>query len=142
MARAADNRSERGLVGLLCLLGFLVVGVTSLFTSTAAHTLFLTHNSPSALAYCYLGFAVVMPLVGTCYLRMQALWRLRTLITIALTVDVVTSLCFRGALLFGWEQSLSFGLKIWYDAELVLTSLVFWGLANQLMTVRQGKRLF
>src|SRR6202171_6180626 len=142
MVHAKDSRPEKAPMALLFLLGFLAVGVTSVFTSTAANTLFLTSYDASALAYCYLGFAVVTPLVGTCYLRMQARWGLRRLIIAALAADALVLLCFRAAFLVGWDRVFSFGLKVWYDAELVLMSVVFWGLANQLLTVRQGKRLF
>lgn len=142
MRHAEDRRSEKMLVALLFLLGFLAIGMTSVFTSTAANTLFLTNFGASSLAYCYIGFAVVGPLVGACYLRLQAKWALRSLIVAALVADVVVLLCFRAALFLGGNRIFLFGLKIWYDVELVLTSLVFWGLANQLVTLRQGKRLF
>jgi ATP:ADP antiporter, AAA family len=142
MRHTENRQSEKALIALLFLLGFFAVGVTSVFTSTAANTLFLTNFDVSSLAYSYLGFAVVAPLIGTCYLRLQAKWPLRSLIVAALAVDVVVLLCFRAALFFGADRVWLFGLKVWYDAELVLTSIVFWGLANQLLTLRQGKRLF
>jgi hypothetical protein len=130
MRRAENRQSEKALIALLFLLGFLAVGVTSVFTSTAANTLFLTYFDVSSLAYCYLGFAVVAPLIGTCYLRLQAKWALRSLIVAALALDVAVLLCFRAALFFGANGVWLFGLKVWYDAELVLTSIVFWGLAR------------
>jgi HEAT repeat protein len=142
MRNAENHQSEKALVALLFLLGFLAIGVTSVFTSTAANTLFLTNFDVSSLAYCYLGFAIIVPLIGTCYLRLQAKWALRSLIVAAFAVDVIVLLCFRTALFFGADRVWLFGLRIWYDAELVLTSIAFWGLANQLMTLRQGKRLF
>jgi HEAT repeat protein len=142
MVLPQDSRSEKELVALLFLLGFLAVGVTSVFTSTAANTLFLTSYDASSLAYSYLGFAMITPLVGTCYLRMQVRWGLQRLIIAALAADAVLLLCFRVGFFLGWDRVFSFALKVWYDAELVLMSIVFWGLANQLLTVRQGKRLF
>ena len=33
-------------------------------------------------------------------------------------------------------------LPVWYEVEWVLLNLEFWGLAGNLMNVRQGKRLF
>jgi ATP:ADP antiporter, AAA family len=142
MALAQDSRSEKELAALLFLLGFLAVGVTSVFTSTTANTLFLASYDASSLAYSYLGFAVIMPLVGTCYLRLQARWGLRRVIIAALVADAILLLCFRAGFSLGWNRAFSFLLKVWYDAELVLMSVIFWGLANQLLTVRQGKRLF
>src|ERR687887_784882 len=37
---------------------------------------------------------------------------------------------------------LAFGLLCWLRVLMVLTNLVFWGLAERLFNVRQGKRLF
>src|SRR5262249_61169352 len=37
---------------------------------------------------------------------------------------------------------LAFGLLFWLRVLAVLTNLVFWGLAERLFNVRQGKRLF
>src|SRR2546427_434759 len=85
---------EAVLTRLLFAFGFLVIGVTSVFTFTAANTLFLKIHSAADLAYCYLGFAAVTPLVGLLYFRLQARVGLGVLVTLALAFDIVTLVAF------------------------------------------------
>lgn len=146
----ATPAARRGLAGLsdelrltllLFLFSFFISGVPRVYTQTAAHALFIEAYGAAALPWAYLAQALCVPLA--CYLYLQAERRL------ALGPLMVATLVSQIVALVLFHQGVAAGIPlvagasiVYFEIEFVLSSLLLWGLANQLMTLRQGKRLF
>ena len=119
------------------------VGIPRVATGTAAMALFLVQFDASNLPYVYIGAAAVIPLTGFVRLRLANHLSLTRLLAVDLAFVLVMLLLLRGALMTQpggyWVAMI---LPVWYEVEWVLLNLEFWGLAGNLMHVRQGKRLF
>ncbi len=133
---------EARLTALLFLLSFVATGIPRLFTSTASHTLFLEQYGANAMPFAYLGQAVVVPIVGQLFLRAQARLGLRELMVGTLVADLIVLVLLRLGLTLSDAPVVSLAAVVWFEVEFALSGLVLWGLANQLMTLRQGKRLY
>ena len=126
---------------LLFLFSFFISGVPRVYTQTAAHTLFIDVYGAAAMPWAYLAEALCVPLAGYLYIRAEQTFSLRTLLVGTLVSQIVALLLFRAGI--AMEVPLVAGATIvYFEIEFVLSSLLLWGLANQLMTLRQGKRLF
>lgn len=133
--------AERRLAAQLFALAFCVLGVPRVFTQTAAHALFIEAHGAAAMPWAYAAEALAVPLAGALYIAASRRVGLATLWRGTLALQVVALVLLRGALAAGW--SLAPGAAIvWFEIEFVLSSLVAWGMAHQLMTLRQGKRWF
>ncbi len=133
--------AETRLTLLLFAFSFFISGVPRVYTQTAAHTLFLNAYGSAAMPYAYLAEALCVPLAGWLYMLAERRTSFRRLVIGTLGVDILVQVGFRLAI---WLQ-LPFaaaGTIVWFEVEFVLSSLLLWGLANSLMTLRQGKRLF
>src|SRR5262249_8925989 len=94
-----------------------------------------------AMPWAYLAEAVGVPLAGYAYIRAQRALKLRALLVGTLALQIVALLLFR--VLLALQVPLVAGASIvYFEIEFVMSSLLLWGLSNQLMTLRQGKRLF
>ncbi len=132
---------EARLTCLLCVLAFLICGVPRVYTQTAAHTLFIATHGAAALPWAYLAEAACVPLAGALYIAATRRFSLRHLLLGTLASQVLALLLLRAAL--AWHTPWAAGLGIvYFEIEFVLSSLLLWGLAGQLMTLRQGKRRF
>ena len=126
---------------LLTAVSFCISGMPRLYTQTAAHTLFLEQYGAAALPYAYLGQALCVPLAGWLYMVAEHRTSLRNLLIGTLFIDMVVQIGFHLAVSFQIPYAVA-GTIVWFEMEFVLTSLCLWGLANSMMTLRQGKRLF
>lgn len=140
-ARASRLTPEVRLTILLFVLSFFIAGVPRVFTGNAAYSLFIADYGASAVPYAYIAQAVGVPIAGWLYLMAESRLKLTTLILCTLVVDV--------AVLFSFWLGMALHVPfvsaiamVWLEVEFVLSSLLLWGLANHLMTLRQGKRLF
>jgi HEAT repeat protein/ATP/ADP translocase len=133
--------AEQSLVLLLLLLSF-AMGTALVFVDVASRALFLTRFPASQLPYAYLGSAAVIPVIGLIFG-----WLQRHLTFGRLAMGMVAFLLLSLLALWGGIALVGaawpvFALMIWYRLYYAFNSLLFWGLASQLFTLRQGKRLF
>lgn len=146
----APAAGRRGLAGLsdelrltllLFLFSFFISGVPRVYTQTAAHALFIDTYGAAALPWAYLAEALCVPLAGYLYLKAEQHLSLGRLMVVTLASQIVALVLFHQGV--GAGVPLVAGASIvYFEIEFVLSSLLLWGLANQLMTLRQGKRLF
>ena len=139
--RLAALPVEWRLTGLLFALSFCISGLPRVYTQTAAHTLFIQAYGAQAMPWAYLAEALCVPLAGYAYLRFERVATLRGLLLSTLATQIVALLLFRIGIAAGWPLVAGASI-VYFEIEFVLSSLLLWGLANQLMTLRQGKRLF
>ena len=132
---------EGPLVRLVLAYGFLL-GIGRMFCAVAVSGMFLELFGAAALPYTFLGAALVVPITGLIYLRLQSRVPLARLIAGTLALLIVALLAFRVALGLGRPPALVMTLMIGYTTIYVLITLIFWGLTGQLFNLRQGKRLF
>lgn len=118
------------------------VGTTRLFTSTAAKALFLSKYPPEYLPYVYLGVAVLVPLVGILYLQLKKRIPFRYLLPLSFGFIFCIEVLFRLILVIPEWNFPALAIMVWFEIEFMLSGLAFWSLCNQLLDVRQGKRLF
>ncbi len=118
------------------------VGITRLFTSAAAKALFLSKYPPEYLAYVYLGVAVFVPLVGVLYLQLKKSIPFRYLLPLSFAFIFCIEVLFRLILVIPEWDFPALAIMVWFEIEFMLSGLAFWSLCNQLLDVRQGKRLF
>ena len=133
--------AELRLTLLLFGLSFFISGVPRVYTQTAAHALFIQAYGAQAMPWAYLAEALCVPLAGWAFLRAQRLAPLRTLLAGTLALQIVALGLFRAGVAAGVPLVAGASI-VYFEIEFVLSSLLLWGLANQLMTLRQGKRLF
>ena len=142
VANMLNLRPGEGRLAALLLALSLALGCAIVFADTAANALFLTTWGARSLPYVYLAAAVIIPLNGWVFARLQQRLALPTLLSITLGLLFVSAALLRLGLWRGSPQALVFGLVLWYRLLYVLLGLVFWGLAGRLLDLRQGKRLF
>jgi CRP-like cAMP-binding protein/ATP/ADP translocase/HEAT repeat protein len=132
---------EEKLVGC-ALLQSVFIGLPRLFTLTVASALFLERFSASNLPYVYIAGSVIVPLVGFLHLNIGKRLSFQQHQTGTFLALAVFSLAFLAILLLSDASWPIFLLLVWYDVEWSMLNLAFWGTANRVFTVRQGKRLF
>ncbi len=132
---------EIKLTALLFLFSFFIAGVPRVFTQNAAYSLFIAAYGAKAVPYAYIAQAFCVPLAGWIYLLAEHRLKLKSLLLATLSFNAIVLICFRIGLFFN-VPFVAAATIIWFEIEFVLSSLLLWGLANQLMTLRQGKRLF
>lgn len=132
---------EDRLVALVLAYGF-ALGLGRAITGIAASALFLSVFTAGDLAFAYLGSALSVPLTGLAFLRQQRRGGLPRLIAMALGLLCLSLIGFRLLLATAGGAWPAMALTIWYTVIYVVVTLAFWGVANRLLTLRQGKRLF
>lgn len=135
-------RPGEGPATLMLLIHSFFMGITLVFLETASYALFLTEFDIEYLPWVYIGSAAITAFFGFFYSKFEehlAFSRLLILTVGALLFSIVV---FYVSMLLAVTQWLVMCLIIWYNVVLVLINLEFWGLANRLLNVRQGKRLF
>lgn len=138
---AARWSAEARLTLLLFGFSFLVSGVPRVYTQTAAHTLFIAAYGAAAMPWAYLAEALCVPVAGVLYIAATRRFSLRALLVGTLGAQIAVLLLLRAGLALGWPLVAGASI-VWFEIEFVLSSLLLWGLAGQLMTLRQGKRRF
>ncbi len=133
--------AETRLTWLLFLFSFLVAGVPRVYTQTAAHALFIAAHGAAAMPWAYLAEALCVPLAGALYIAASRRFSLRALLVATLASQVIVLMLLRAGLALQWPLMAGAAI-VYFEIEFVLSSLLLWGLAGQLMTLRQGKRRF
>ncbi len=136
------RNAEIRLTLLLFLLSFFGLGLPRIFTSTAAHTLFIETYGSEFIPYAYVVEAFLIPLLGHLYIKADERLSLRWLVAGSMAIDIVVLVGMWAGFSFSSLRPVAFFGMIWFEAEFVLCSLWLWGTATQLMNLRQGKRLF
>jgi hypothetical protein len=142
LARIFHIREDEGkLVGLLMALSFLT-GLPRILGGTAAGTLFLREYNAQLLPLVYICGAMVTPLVGLAFDRLGNHISYGRLLLINLTIQLSSLLGFYLLFIQVDERWPAMIYAIWFQTFWVISGLEFWGLAGQLLNVRQAKRLF
>jgi CRP-like cAMP-binding protein/HEAT repeat protein len=126
----------------LCFLFSFFIGFPRIFTIAAANSLFLESFSAQWLPAIYVASAVLVPIVGAIYIavsRRAGLIKTRLAVLLCLALSHLTVWL---ALTFLDGPVVRVVAILLVDTEWVMGLVVFWGLANQLFTVRQSKRVF
>jgi HEAT repeat protein len=134
--------SEMQLTVRLVLFSFFGLGLPRVFTSTAAHTLFIEAYGPAMIPYAYLAEALLVPLFGHFYIHFEHKFGLKKLIAGSMAIDLTMLVALWAGFTFIEFKPVAFVGMVWFETEFVFCSLWLWGMATQLMTLRQGKRLF
>jgi HEAT repeat protein len=118
------------------------MGAALTIFDTAAYSLFLAEFSGDMLPYIYLGGAVIITVVGAILTKFEDKFTLSRWLTLLLLLLLATTVVLvLGIELFN-STWLIFLLLIWGEVAATLIDLAFWGLADRLYDIRQGKRLF
>jgi HEAT repeat protein/CRP-like cAMP-binding protein/ATP/ADP translocase len=132
---------EGELVFLLVVLSA-CMGFGRQFAQIASGTLFLAAFDVSSLPYVYIGVAVVVPIVGFVYSRLEP----RVSLTRLQALNLISQLAVFAALWIAMFRSVTqapaYLLAVWYEAAYIMTGLAMWSIAGRLLNVRQAKRLF
>ena len=126
----------------LVLFSFFGLGLPRVFTSTAAHTLFIEAYGPQLIPYAYLAEALLVPVFGHFYIHYEHKLGLKKLIAGSMAIDLVMLVMLWAGFTVVEFKPVAFIGMVWFETEFVFCSLWLWGMATQLMTLRQGKRLF
>ena len=118
------------------------MGLAGALFYTAASAVFLAAFAPTTLPYSYIASSVFVALCGLLYAKLEARMPISLLLPATLVLLVLSVVGWRLGLWLTHAAWLAFGLLCWLRVLMVLTNLVFWGLAERLFNVRQGKRLF
>ena len=129
-------------MALLTALSFLCLGLPRVVTNAAAFALFLKVFDASLLPYTYVGAAVVAPLVSSAFLRLQRRLSFTSLLIVTLLGDAAALAFFRLGMSLPGARWVVMAVTIWVEVEWMLVSLVFWGLAERALDIREAKRLF
>jgi AAA family ATP:ADP antiporter len=133
--------NELQLTLLLFLFSFLISGIPRVYTQTASYTLFIEAYGAGALPWAYLAQSICIPLAGYIYIHAERRLNLAGLQVCTLGFQVISLILFR----IGNELEIPYVAAasiVYFEIEFVFSSLLLWGLSNQLMTLRQGKRRF
>lgn len=126
---------------LLFVFAFFTSGIPRVFTQNASYSLFISAFGADAVPYAYIAQAICIPLAGWIYLLGEHRLKFRTLLIATLSIDAAALILARIGLHFGIKTVVAV-MIVWNEVEFVMSSLLLWGLANQLMTLRQGKKYF
>jgi len=118
------------------------MGLAGVFFYTAASAVFLMTFAPTMLPYVYIASAGFVALCGLLYAQLEARMPVSLLLPATLVVLMLSVVGWRLGLWLTHATWLAFGLLVWLRVLVVVTNLVFWGLAERLFNVQQGKRLF
>src|SRR6266852_847781 len=118
------------------------MGLAGVLFYTAASAVFLAAFAPTTLPYVYMASAGFVALCGFLYAKLEARLPVALLLPATLVLLVLSVIGWRLGFWLTHATWLAFGLLFWLRVLVVLTNLVFWGLAERLFNVRQGKRLF
>jgi|GEM_PF-3397838 len=138
----AGISKETRLTVFLFLLSFFGLGLPRIFTSNAAHTIFIDTYGPEFIPYAYIAQAFFIPLFAHLYMKADARMSLRLLVVGSMVLDMIVLISLWAGFSFTGFGPFAFIGMIWFEAEFVFCSLWLWGTATQLMNLRQGKRLF
>jgi AAA family ATP:ADP antiporter len=139
---SSGHAAEVRLTLLLFLLSFFGLGLPRVYTSTAAHTIFIEAYGPEFIPYAYVAQAIFIPLLGHLYMKADARLSLRWLVMGSMAIDFLILLGMWTGFTFAMPGPMAWVGMVWFEVEFVLCSLWLWGMATQLMDLRQGKRLF
>jgi AAA family ATP:ADP antiporter len=142
LALLLNIQPGEGQLALLMLIYSFLTGVGCAALEITASSLFIANFGAVALPKVYVAVALIGPLCGLAYIRLEAHLRLRTLMASTLAFLFVVTLAFQIGLWLVEAQWLYFALQIWYGLVHAFALLIFWGIANALFTLQQGKRLF
>ncbi|MBA2447652.1 MAG: hypothetical protein H0V51_06465, partial [Chloroflexi bacterium] len=142
VALAVDLRPGEGRLTALLLLLSALLGFVRVYLNTAAIALFLTVFGAGDLPYLFIASAAASALTGLAFSKAQDRLPLSRLLTATLAILLVTIGLLRALLLQTEAEWPTMALAVWNEVIFVIAVLAFWALAEQLVNVRQAKRLF
>ncbi len=135
-------RPGEGAPTLLLLVHSFFMGFSLVFLETASYALFLTRFNIETLPYVYILSAVITTACGLIYGKLEERLPFARLLILTVSILFLSVLLFYIGLTTAADPRLYLPLVVWYHVAFVLITLEFWSLANRLLNVRQGKRLF
>ncbi|MDX1614530.1 MAG: cyclic nucleotide-binding domain-containing protein [Candidatus Promineifilaceae bacterium] len=142
LRQTLNVRPGEGRLVALLFIHSLFTGIAISLAYTASTSLFLAEFGPEKLPYIFIIAATLMIASGLLYTRLSAVIPPRSLFLGILSFLLISNLLMRGVLALSDASWLIFALLVWYRLLFTLAILQFWGLANYLFTLQQGKRLF
>src|SRR5262249_30073064 len=118
------------------------MGLAGVCFYTAASAVFLMTFAPMTLPYVYIASAGFVALCGLLYAQLAARLPVSLLLPATLVVLMLSVVGWRLGLWLTHATWLAFGLLFWLRVLVVVTNLVFWGVAERLFNAGQGTRLF
>lgn len=135
-------RPGEGAPTLLLLIHSFCMGFSLVYLETASYALFLTQFNIETLPYVYILSAVITTACGLLYGRLEERLPFSRLLILTLGILFASVLIFYIGMTTVPDPRFYMPLIVWYHVVFVLLTLEFWSLANRLLNVRQGKRLF
>ena len=142
MAAGKKMSREVRLTILLFSFALFGLGVPRVFTATAAETLFIHSYGAEFMPWAYVAQAFLIPLFGHLYVMADERLTVRKVIVGSMIADGIIQLSLFLAFTFTDFHPVGFAAIIWFETEFAFSSLWLWGLATQLMTLREGKKYF
>lgn len=133
---------EIRITGLLFLMALFALGMPRVFTQIAAETLFVKTYTAEFMPYAYLAEALIVPILGHFYIKADESMSVRNLIASTMLIDLVMLVVLWLGFTFTEFRAVAFAGMVWFEAEAVFCSLWVWGLATQILTLREGKKYF
>ena len=119
----AGLSDEFRLTFFLFLLSFFGLGLPRIYTSNAAHTLFIDTYGPEFIPYAYIAEACLIPLFSHLYMKADARMSLRWLVVGSMALDIVVLVTLWTGFSFTNFGPFAFAGMVWFEAEFVFCSL-------------------
>ena len=132
---------ERRNVGWLLVHSF-CNGVATSSLISAAPSLFLEHFKSSSLPFCYIGTAILLPLIGIGTMRFASKVSLRKLLYGNLIFLAVAAVAFRTLFSVEMQRVAAAMLVTWVDVQVFLLAFEFETLTGTLFDIRRAKTIF
>lgn len=116
-------------------------GLATVFAYTSALSLFLIEFSADQLPIIYILAAVIIAATGFINLRLSNRRSPKSLFSIALLSLLVSGIILWATINQGAPPFYTFILLVWFRLLFALGNFIFWGTANQLLTLHQSKLL-
>ncbi len=117
-------------------------GAATIFSYTAAFSLFLSVFEEKSFAYVFIVAALLSLVLGALFTRLEQKVSTNRLFQSTTVILLVSSILLQVGLWLEAGAWLFWILLLWYRLYFILINLAFWGIAGRVFNVQQGKRLF
>ena len=119
-----------------------LIGLSRVFTASAASALFLSRFPAADLPYAYLLGGLVLSVVGVVYVRSERRAGVAAGVGAFLLLAAVLFACRLGLHAPQTAGAIAFALVLLSEVEFTLTNVTFWSLANRVFRAREAGRAF
>ncbi|MCF8369982.1 MAG: hypothetical protein K9H64_00065 [Bacteroidales bacterium] len=135
------RKGEASAISLLLLYSFFMGSVIAFFY-TSATSLFVVNFDSSILPFAYIGGGIMSYLVWLVYIRIERAVTFPKLVLLGITLLLVSVSFFVVGIQFFNNKWLTFLMFVWIRVFVFISVVGFWGLANKMFDLRQGKRIY